>query len=182
MDESDIIARVLGGDRRCFHVLVDRHSEALFATLRLALANAEDAREVFQETWLRAFENLATLRETDRVQSWLVSIALNLARARLRRTGAAPRAAGADDPEPVDEADVGERLAEREELELLRARILELPPRQREVMDLRLSHELSHAEIAALLGISAESSRANFYQALRRLRAAFRVEDELERT
>ena len=54
----------------------------------------------------------------------------------------------------------------------------ELPARQREVMDLRVNHGLSHAEIAALLEISEESSRANYYQALRRLRAAFHVETE----
>jgi DNA-directed RNA polymerase specialized sigma24 family protein len=45
-----------------------------------------------------------------------------------------------------------------------------LPARQREVVDLRVNHELSHAEIAALLGITEEASRASYYQALRRLR------------
>jgi RNA polymerase sigma-70 factor (ECF subfamily) len=80
--------------------------------------------------------------------------------------------------EAIDEVDVGERLGEREELELLRERMRALPARQREVMDLRVNHGLSHGEIAALLSISEESSRASYYQALRRLRAAFHVETE----
>ena len=178
LDDRDIIARVLAGERQCFHVLVERHSGPLLATLSLALGNPEDAREVFQETWLRALERLDTLRQTDRLQAWLVSIALNQVRARLRRSRGLPRPAGDELLEAIHEDDVGERLAEREERELLRQRMRELPARQREVMDLRVNHDLSHAEIAALLEISEESSRANYYQALRRLRAAFHVETE----
>ena len=147
-------------------------------SVSLALGNPEDAREVFQETWLRALERLDTLRETDRLAAWLVSIALNQVRARLRRSGGIARREPDERVEAIDESDVGERLAEREEAELLRARMRELPARQREVMDLRVNHGLSHAEIAALLEISEESSRANYYQALRRLRAAFHVETE----
>ena len=58
----------------------------------------------------------------------------------------------------------------REEIELL-------PPRQREVFDLRMNHDLSHSEIARLLGITEASSRANHYQALRRLRGRFSEEE-----
>ena len=56
----------------------------------------------------------------------------------------------------------------------MRERIAALPPRQREVLDLRLNHELDHAAIGRLLGITPENSRANYYQAVRKLRA---VED-----
>ena len=61
----------------------------------------------------------------------------------------------------------------RDALAAVRGEIEQLPPRQREVFDLRMNHGLSHAEIARLLGITEESSRANHYQALRRLRARF---------
>ena len=178
LDDRDIIARVLAGERQCFHVLVERHSGPLLATLSLALGNPEDAREVFQETWLRALERLDTLRDADRLHSWLVSIALNHVRARSRRSTFFPQRAEDEPVVAIHEGDVGERLAEHEEQELLRQRMRALPARQREVMDLRVNHGLSHAEIAALLEISEESSRANYYQALRRLRAAFHVETE----
>ena len=135
----------------------------------------EDAREVFQETWLRAFERLESLREPRRLRSWLLSIALNLARQRLRRAS----------PEPLDEAcpeaagtpggvRVGEELEREELLERTREEIEALPPRQREVVRLRIQQGLSHGEIAALLGIREENARANYYQGLRRLRERFR--------
>lgn len=168
MDESELVERVLAGERDAFHVLLQRHSASLLATLVSFLGNREDAREVFQETWLRAYQHLARLRDPARLRAWLVSIALNLARARRRR--------------PVEQVlaeehvphlcDEGGELEHDEELAALRQHMAALPARQREVVDLRVNHELSHAEIAALLGISEEASRANYYQGLRRLKDA----------
>lgn len=180
--DGQIILRVLAGDRSSFDVLIQRHAAPLWSTLRAATADREDAREIFQETWTRAFERLDSLREPHRLRSWLLSIALNLLRQRMRR----PRP-GSLEPErpPQDHRDrervepaaeqeaVGAALERGELVELLRAEIERLPNRQREVVDLRLNHELSHVEIAGLLGISPESSRANYYQAMRRLRARF---------
>jgi len=168
--DSDAIARVLAGEREAFHVLLERHSAPLLASLRAALANREDAREVLQETWLRAYQNLAQLREPARLRAWLLSIALNLARARRRRSPELEL--GEIEPASESTSDSDARLAELEDLARLRARMAALPARQREVVDLRVNHELSHAEIALLLGITEESSRANYYQGLQRLKQA----------
>lgn len=171
MDESEAIARVLAGERDAFHVLLERHSGPLLATLRTALSNREDAREVLQETWLRAYQNLARLREPARLRAWLLSIALNLARARHRRAYERTLEDGAE-PEAEGTSAEAEHLEQRDELARLRARMAALPARQREVVDLRVNHELSHAEIAVLLGITEEASRANYYQGLQRLKQA----------
>jgi RNA polymerase sigma-70 factor (ECF subfamily) len=174
LDESEAIARVLAGERDAFDVLLQRHTAPLLACLNAALANREDAREVLQETWLRAFRGLAQVREPTRLRAWLLSIALNLARARHRR--GLERERGLED-EPAEAgadlaADRAEELVHDEELAALRARMASLPARQREVVELRVNQELSHAEIAALLGISAEASRANYYQGLQGLKHA----------
>jgi len=166
--DSELVARALAGEREAFHALLERHSAALLATLLATLGNREDAREVFQDTWLRAHQHLGRLREPARVRAWLVTIALNLARARRRRHAAQeldPEAAGA----PVE---VGQDLERDEELVALRRHMSALPARQRQVLDLRVNHELGHAEIAAQLGITEEASRASFYQGLKRLREA----------
>jgi RNA polymerase sigma-70 factor (ECF subfamily) len=170
VDESEAIARVLAGERDAFHVLLARHDGPLFATLSGILAQPEDAREVLQETWLRAYQNLARLRDPARVRPWLLAIALNLARARHRRVPERGLEPG-DEHEPSVEHAAAD---ERDELAELRRRMDELPARQREVVDLRVNHELSHAEIARLLAISEEASRANYYQALKRLKEGLR--------
>lgn len=172
--DRQLVARVLAGDRDGFHALVERHAAPLWSTVRASLGDREEARDVLQETWTRAFERLATLREPERLRSWLLSIALNLVRQRGRRA-----IRGAEGPleaagDPADGAPpVAEGLERAETREHLAAAIAALPPRQREVVDLRVNHDLSHGEIADLLGITEEASRASHYQALRRLRTSF---------
>jgi len=169
LNDRELVARFLAGERECFGLLVRRHGKPLWATLRRSAADIEEARDVFQETWLRAFEGLGSLRDTSRLRSWLLSIALNLVRQGHRRKERF--AAGALVPDLPADVDVSLEVDLREEVALLRQRITQLPPRQRQVLDLRSNHGLSHAEIACMLGISEESSRANYYQALRKLRA-----------
>lgn len=171
--DREIVTQILAGDRERFHELVRRHATPLWATVRSSLRDLDDAREVFQETWLRAFERLDTLRDPSRLRSWLLSIALNQVRQRLRRAQASDEPLSAAGQVAAAGAGVSGALEHDEEVVLLRERIAGLPPRQREVMDLRLNHGQSHAQIGELLSISEESSRANYYQALRRLRAAF---------
>ncbi len=178
MDTSDrdLLSRVRAGDRQGLHDLVRRHSEPIWGTLRRQFHDLEDVRDVFQETWLRAFECLDGVREPERFRAWLLSIAFNLVRRHRRKNGSRREVPGDDAGLADPREEVGESLSRQETVSRIRELLEALPPRQREVVDLRLNHELSHAEIADLLGIAEESSRANYYQALRRLRSAFREE------
>jgi len=178
VDEPALIARVLAGEREAFHDLVRRHSASLLATLSSALAHREDAHEVLQETWLRAYQNLAELRDPGRLRPWLLSIALNLVRSRRRRPVETGLVSGPR--EPVVSFEAATRLEREEELASTRMALASLPARQREVVDLRVNHELAHAEIAAVLGISEEASRANYFQGLKRLRELLGQSDRSE--
>lgn len=176
--DQALVAAVLGGDRERFGELVERHGAPVWAAVSRFLGDVDDANEVFQETWLRALERLASLKEPDRLRSWLLSIALNLCRSRhRRRREVGLQAAAAEDEswagsEPAGALEEPHEALEREdELGRLRAAVAQLPPRQRAVVELRLAEGLSHAEIAAALGIREENARANLYQALRRLKA-----------
>jgi RNA polymerase sigma-70 factor (ECF subfamily) len=169
-DDHELIRAVLAGDRARFHDLVQRHAAPLWSTIRRSVRDREEARDVLQETWVRALERLPELRDPSRLRAWLLSIALNLVRERARRPRAAPLEAPDALAAPAPDGEAGEG---RDALAVLRREIERLPARQREVFDLRMNHELSHAEIARLLGITEESSRASCYQALRRLRARF---------
>jgi len=165
--DQEIIAQVLAGDRDQFRALVERHGRALLGYLRRKLSRPEEAHELFQEAFVRAFERLGTLRDRDRFRGWLIAIARNALQRRLRRpTPVSLEAEGRAGPE----AEPGAALERRELGDSIRREVAALPPRQREVFELRIYQELSHAEIAGLLGITEESARANFYQAARRLR------------
>jgi RNA polymerase sigma-70 factor (ECF subfamily) len=165
--DAEIVQAVLAGDRERFGVLVDRHGRALFGFAIRRTAGRDEAREVFQETLVRAFERLASLRDAHQVRGWLFGIASRVLLQR-RRLGRAPeRDASVHELAAPQRSDA----LERSETSARIARAVgELPERQREVFELRALHELSHAQIAELLGISEESSRASFYQAVKKLR------------
>ncbi|MBI5432972.1 MAG: sigma-70 family RNA polymerase sigma factor [Planctomycetes bacterium] len=145
-----------------------RHGPALAAWIARKLGDREEAREVFQETWVRAFEGLAELRATERLRSWLISIAHNVLRQRFRR--AAPEPLSPELEIERGEIDVGTALERAEFAGRARAALGRLSARQREIFLLRVEQELSHAEIAALLEITEENSRAHFHLAIRTLR------------
>jgi len=171
--DQDIIAGVLAGDRERFGILVKRHGGPLWSSLRLSMSNLEDAREIFQETWVRALERLDTLQDARRLRSWLIAIAFNQIRQRRRRQGLVGPASERELDSRVDEGqpEPSAGLLRAEAHGTLLEHIERLPKRQREVLDLRLNHELSHSAIGELLSITSEASRANYYQALRKLRA-----------
>lgn len=163
--DAEIIADVLAGNRARFSVLVERHGRELLGFLARRTRGSDEARELFQETWVRAFESLAQLRDLAAVRGWLIGIASNTLRKSRRRSAPEPLAeaelAAAREPDALEGSDRATRIARA---------VGRLPERQREVFELRAVHELAHEEIAQRLGISAEASRANFYQAARRLR------------
>ncbi len=165
-EDRAAVGHALAGDRRGFDALVDRHGGALLGYLKSRTRDSDRAQELFQEAWVRAFAELEDLQDPQRFRSWLFSIALNELRRGTRRAATA----GLEDA-PLDRARGPVGLAEDEEARRAVAGAIEdLPERQRECFRLRAIGELAHAEIAEILGISAEAARANHHQAVRRLR------------
>lgn len=171
--DRELIRATLRGDPRSFEALLERHGRVVWASVRRSIDDPEEARDVYQDAVVKAYERLGELRDPDRLRSWWLSIALNLGRERLRR--GARREARDLGPERLADlsdgaAPAGAALERDEEVGRLAAALGELPARQREVCTLRLRDGLSHGEIAALLGITTDASRANYHQAVKRLR------------
>ena len=170
MTDAETVAAVLAGDRGRFAELVERHGRPLFGWLARRTLDAEEARDVFQDTWVRAFEALADLRDPGRVRAWLFTIASNGMRSRGRRAASAPGV----DPEqrPSDLAARGEvdPLEAGDLRDAQRRALARLTDRQREVFELRVGAGLAHAEIADLLGIREDNARAHYHHAVIRLR------------
>jgi RNA polymerase sigma-70 factor (ECF subfamily) len=169
--DAQLIEAVLAGDRTRFTELVERHGRVLLAFLARRSRDFEEAREVYQETWVRAFEGLGSLRERNGCRAWLLGIGariLGKRRGRIVPLEALELAADVADqrPSPREELERGD-LAARVREELAR-----LPPRQRAVFELRALRELEYADVARLLGITIDNARANYYQAALKLRAA----------
>lgn len=146
-----------------FEVVVERHGPALlrFCVARTGVDGGEDC---FQETLLAALRGYDDLRDPGAVAGWLFRIAH-------RKIVDAARAGGRA-PMPAGDA-VEERLAPWRDPEPtggVWVRVGELPPKQREAVALRYLADLSHADVAAVMGTSVEAARRNVFEGLRRLR------------
>lgn len=168
--DEDLVRAAAAGDRAAFDLLVVRHQRQLFQLCYRFVGNREDAAELAQDAFVRAYRGLSTFKGDARFTTWLHRITVNvcLNRLALRRPAHEPlvdieRAPGSS--EPQDAAVLRHERAAR-----VRAAIARLPERQRATLILRVYHDLPHEEIARILGSSAGAAKANFCHALGKLR------------
>ncbi len=163
--ERDLIARILAGERQLFHELVRPYERSLYFAAYSVLENEHDAEDVAQETVLKALKNLPSFRGESKFGTWLVSIAINEARARLRhdrvlKFDSIDTAQEDEDGQFVpalitDWREVPSEALERKELrELLRSALESLPEIYREVLVLRDVQEFNIADTAVMLGVN----------------------------
>lgn len=175
LTDTELVRRAQEGDRDAFSVLAHRWSGTIEAFLRRLNGDAEEARDLCQETLLRAWTKISRLRNPEGLRSWLHSIALNLSRDRGRvktlgkvRLVAWPRDEGFDPVSPA--ADPHTRAARRDLASSVQAALLELPQSQREAIVLREYEGFTSVEIAKLTGVPAATVRSRIFYGLRSLK------------
>jgi len=164
-DEAELIARILAGEHDLFHELVLPYERSVYFAAYSVLQNEHDAEDVAQEAVLKALKNLASFRGEAKFGTWLVSIALNEARAQLRHNRVLTFES-VDAPAPEEEGDftpavitdwreVPLEALERKELrQLLHSALESLPEMYREVLVLRDVQEYNIVETAAILSVN----------------------------
>ncbi len=163
--DAALIARILGGERELFHELVRPYEKSVYFATFSILQNEQDAEDAAQETMLKALKNLHNFRAESKFSTWLISIAVNEARARMRHARVL-KFESVDQPAEDEEGsftpavitdwrEVPLQALERKELrEQLQRAIASLPEIYREVLLLRDVEEFNIAETAAALGVS----------------------------
>ena len=163
--DAELIRRILGGERELFHELVRPYEKSVYYATFSILQNQQDAEDAAQETVLKALKNLHSFRAESKFSTWLISIAVNEARARLRHDRvlkfesvdqSQAEEDGSFTPAVItDWREVPLQALERKELrEQLQKAIASLPEIYREVLLLRDVEEFDIAETAAALGVS----------------------------
>ena len=181
--EQELIRRVREGDKEAFYGLVRPYERAIFFAARSVLNNDADAEEAAQEAVLKAFIHIEEFRGESKFSTWLVQIAINEARMKLRKEHrqlydsldeSTPDEQG--DYWPKDFADWREipiEALQRKELrEALSKALASLGPKYRQVMVLRDIQHFSVAETAEALGLSGETVRTRLHRARLRMRDA----------
>jgi RNA polymerase sigma-70 factor (ECF subfamily) len=147
-----------------------QHQEAITRLCLRYVRRHEDAEDVAQRVFLNAYEKLHSFRRESTFRTWIHRIAVNLALNHVRHAAHEAPIAELDDLPTFTNALETSRLVAAEVWNRAAARIAELPPKQRLVVELRLFHELSFGEIAVLADCSEESAKVNFHHGVKRLR------------
>lgn len=153
--EQTLLTRACAGDREAFERLIAAHREAVYRAAWFVLEDREEALDVTQEAFLRAFRHLARFEQRSSFRTWVRRIAVNEALRRRERRQLEPRSGAPAEEElpPAPGERVEDLLARREARQLVRQAIGELPPAARAAVLLRDVEGLSYAEIAAELEI-----------------------------
>ncbi len=175
--DEELVARSRGGDLDSFNQLVVRWERPIYALAYRVIGREEEARDVAQETFLRAFRALGGFKGQAKFSSWLYRITLNLCRdwiRRERRTPVSQAPEGVDIIELAGETEPSESiedLVSRRELGRAVARAMAmLPEEQRTAIILKEYHGLTFQEIADLLECPLSTVKTRLYQGLTVLR------------
>jgi RNA polymerase sigma-70 factor (ECF subfamily) len=169
-DDRELVAAFLGGRREAFDLIVERHRRHVYQICFRFVGNHEDASDLAQDVFVRAFRGLKKFKQEAALGTWLYRVSVNvcLNRVASRKPAAEPLDAAqhvdADATDPLDELARGRRAVE------VRRAIRKLPPKQRATLILRVYQELPHDEIAKILGSSVGAVKANFFHALGNLK------------
>ena len=176
--DEELVARATAGDLDSFNQLVSRWERPIYALAYRTLGREEDARDVVQEAFLRAFRGLKGFKGEAKFSSWLYRITLNLCRDWIRRERRAPIVQVPEGTDPIDLADTQaaptesvEELVSRREMSAAVARAMaELPEEQRTAILLKEYHGLTFQEIADTLHCPLSTVKTRLYQGLSVLR------------
>ncbi len=168
--DSELVRAVQAGDRTAFEALVRRHERQIYHLCYRFVGSHEDASELAQDAFVRAYRAIGGFKEDAAFSTWLYRIAVNVCLNR-KALKATPVAASIDLDRMIAS---GERpdgaLLREEEAARVRRAIARLPEKQKATLVLRTYHDLPHDEIAQVLGTTVGACKTNFFHALKNLK------------
>ena len=179
-DEQELVTRAQTGDSDAFAALVERYQNRIYRLAKNITQNNEDAEDVLQEAFLKAYSHLDTFQRNARFYTWIVRIAVNEALMKLRKRKT-DRTVPLDEPVDTGEETVNreiagwddnpeQRYSQEEMQQILNAAVEDLKPDFRAVFALRDIEELSTEETAEALGISVPAVKSRLLRARLALR------------
>jgi RNA polymerase sigma-70 factor (ECF subfamily) len=174
MDEDlSVITRYEEGDRGAFDELVRKYQRPLYAMLYRMVSDHDDASDLLQKTFVKAFTGLSGFERRSSFKTWLYQIAINLAK-NLYRDRSRAELLSLDDVIIKRDPRTVEALINKESRTLLRRGVAALPEKQRITVMLRVQEGKKFEEIAAIMKCSLGTAKANYHHAVQKLKKVMR--------
>ena len=171
-DDLQLLDRCVVGDRDAFDELVLKHQKPLYSMLYRMVSDADDAADILQKTFVKAFTGIKGFERRSSFRTWLYQIAINLAKNLYRDRARAGRVSLDDviirrDPKTLDS------LIKKETRDRLYKALTSLPEKQRLTVMLRIQEQKTFEEIAGIMKCSVGTSKANYHHGVQKLKILF---------
>ena len=184
MTDLELVEEVRNGRREAYTELMRRHQKRVYWFVRRIVGTHQDADDVTQETFVRAYLSLGDFRGDSSFFTWIYRIALNHALNAVRKRQIVNYLRDSELLSKLLPApdNPHRELEQKENESLLQRAVADLPEKQRTVFIFRYYDELSYEEISAILKTSVGGLKANYFHALRKLREALQHEIQTRET
>jgi RNA polymerase sigma-70 factor (ECF subfamily) len=169
-EDLQLLDRFSSGDREAFNDLVRKYQKQLYATLYRMVSNHEDAADILQKTFVKAFTGLGGFERRSSFKTWLYQIAINLAK-NLYRDRSRFHQVSLDNVVIRRDPRTLEMLMHQQTRERLRQAYRELPEKQRITVMLRVQEQKPFEEIARIMQCSVGTAKANYHHGVQKLKA-----------
>lgn len=170
LGEAELVAACLSGQPNAFDLIVERHRRSVYQLCYRFVGNHEDASDLAQDVFLRAFRGLRNFKGNSALGTWLYRIGVNVCLNRVALKSAPTEPIEARQYIDEHAESPSDRVLRDERAAQVRAAITRLPRKQRAALILRMYHEMSHQEIADALGSTVGAVKANVFHALQNLK------------
>ncbi len=173
-ETSALLQAARSGDRAAFGRLVERHQQEIYRLCYRYVNDHDDAADVTQEVFLRAYRAIRSFRGESAFSTWLYRIAVNACQT--FRASRRPHDELKESSVVSAGGEVLDRIERRERIHAVREAVARLPAKQRATLVLKVYQELTHEQVAEILGTSVGTAKANLFHALANLRRLLGVE------
>lgn len=174
VDEREAVEACQRGEREAFDGLVERYQRDIYRLCFRYVNDPQDANDIAQEVFLKAYRAIGKFRGDSSFSTWLYRIAVNTC---LNfRSSRKPEAEELSDTLPDRRAGALVAMEDEERAQRVREAVSRLPEKQRATLILKVYHELTHEEVAGIVGASVGTVKANLFHALGNLRKMLQAE------
>ena len=166
--DNSLVERYLAGDMTAFDELMIRYERQIYRVCYRFVNNRDDAMDLAQEVFIKAFEHLANFRRESSMKTWLYRIAMNHCINHVKKN--AREFVEITEGIGSTRSSVHSDMEERERREQFRTLVKRLPPKQKAILEMRINEQLSYEEIATMSGRSISTIKASVFFALEKLR------------
>lgn len=167
LDDNTLVRRCLGGDEHAFEVLVVRYQAPIYNAVRRMVRDVEDANDLTQSAFLKAFQQLARFDSQYKFFSWLYRIAINETLNHLKRRG---RHEPLDAEQASEDRDPENTLVGADVARHVQDALMSISAEYRAVLVLRHYHDCSYEDIAEIVGIPEKTVKSRLFSARRQLK------------